>query len=102
MAEDARLLGEAGSLLFGSGWHRALARALGPFHLDGARERADDRLIRRWACGARAVPSWALEAAASLVAAEHARAAEVFPRYAEIVPRLRGAAAKEKHGEDNR
>lgn len=48
----------AGELLFGEDWKNPLARALGPFHPDGARARIDDRLVRRWASGERQVPPW--------------------------------------------
>ena len=66
MPPEARreLLIEAGEALYGDQWQRALARALGPLHPQGPRERIDDRLVRRWAAQeqGRDVPEWVLGA----------------------------------------
>jgi hypothetical protein len=53
--------------LFGAGWLHAMARALGPWHPDGARETIDDRLVRRWATGERPIPRWVFHALAEIV-----------------------------------
>ena len=59
MRTDAtRLLADAGEALHGPEWQRALARALGPHHPDGARPAIDDRLVRRWTTAERPVPGW--------------------------------------------
>ena len=60
----------AGSVLFGHEWQRAIARTLGRWHPDGARPSIDDRLVRRWATGERAIPSWVLGALASIFEAQ--------------------------------
>lgn len=41
-------LAAAGTLLYGSDWQRPLSRAL----------HVNDRLVRRWASGEKAIPSW--------------------------------------------
>jgi hypothetical protein len=53
--EDFRI---AGQEIHGDEWHRAIARSLGSYHPDGARDQIDDRLVRRWAAGERAIPAW--------------------------------------------
>jgi hypothetical protein len=53
--------------MFEVGWQRAVARALGPWHPDGARETIDDRLVRRWAAGERPIPTWVFRALAEMV-----------------------------------
>ena len=60
----------AGSMLFGPEWQRAIARTLGRWHPDGARPSIDDRLVRRWATGERAIPSWVFGALASIFEAQ--------------------------------
>jgi hypothetical protein len=52
----------AGILLYGDAWQRALSRELGRFHPDGPRDSVDDRLVRRWASGQRDIPGWVHEA----------------------------------------
>ena len=56
------LLSEAGALLYGDQWQRALARGLGPLHPDGERESIDDRSVRRWVSGERPIPAWVFPA----------------------------------------
>ncbi|WP_291821166.1 hypothetical protein [Bosea sp. (in: a-proteobacteria)] len=48
----------AGKLLLGEEWKRPLAKLLGPYHPQGARESMDPRLPFRWASGERPIPSW--------------------------------------------
>lgn len=43
---------------FGDRWQRPLARFLGPHSPRGPVEAIDDRLVRRWAAGERAIPQW--------------------------------------------
>ncbi len=59
----------AGSVLFGLEWQRAIARVLGQWHPNGARSSIDDRLVRRWATGERAIPGWVFGALASILEA---------------------------------
>jgi hypothetical protein len=56
------LLVQTGSMLFGPEWQRAIARMLGPLHPEGGRDAIDDRLVRRWASGERAIPDWVIPA----------------------------------------
>lgn len=58
---DRDVLEAAGRAAFGDEWQRALARALGPHHPDGARPTIDDRLVRRWAAGERPISGWVWE-----------------------------------------
>lgn len=44
--------------IIGRDWQRPLARILGAFHPLGARDSLDDRLVRRWASGAKPIPAW--------------------------------------------
>jgi hypothetical protein len=60
----------AGSVLFGPEWQRAIARTLGRWHPDGARPSIDDRLVRRWATGERAIPNWVFRALGSIFEAQ--------------------------------
>jgi hypothetical protein len=48
----------AGRLLLGEEWKRPLAKLLGPYHPQGARESMDPRLPFRWASGERPIPAW--------------------------------------------
>lgn len=64
---DTVTLADTGRLLYGDEWQRALAKALGPLHPDGARDSIDDRLVRRWAAGDRPVPIWVDEALLKLL-----------------------------------
>ena len=52
------MLERVGVVLCGPDWQRPMARLLGPHHPDGARDSIDDRLVRRWRSGERAVPEW--------------------------------------------
>lgn len=54
-------------LIFGEEWQRALARALGPLHPDGARDMIDDALVRKWSRGNKAIPAWVAPAIRSLL-----------------------------------
>jgi hypothetical protein len=65
-------LAEAAQAALGPEWHRGLARLLGPHHPDGPRDAIDDRLVRRWASGQRAVPTWVPVALASILRDEAA------------------------------
>ena len=51
-------LAVVGRALHGPDWQAATARSLGPWHPAGARERLDERLVRRWVSGDRPVPGW--------------------------------------------
>lgn len=73
---DRDLLDAAGRAAFGKEWQRAMARALGPHHPDGARSSIDDRLVRRWASGERPIPGWVWEALPAVLEAA-TRVAEV-------------------------
>jgi hypothetical protein len=56
-----------GRALYGAGgWQTALARELGPLHPAGGSEPIDDRMIRQWICGIRAIPDWVGPALAQL------------------------------------
>lgn len=55
---DRQTLEKAGVLLLGPDWKLPLASVLGPHHPEGAREKIDPRLVRRWAAGDRAIPGW--------------------------------------------
>lgn len=46
------------TVVIGRDWQRPLARILGAFHPLGARDSIDDRLVRRWASGAKPIPGW--------------------------------------------
>jgi hypothetical protein len=81
----------AGSVLFGPEWQRAIARTLGRWHPDGARPSIDDRLVRRWATGERAIPSWVFGALASIFEAQR-RELDTF------LIRLRNAEREEPVG----
>ena len=81
----------AGSMLFGPEWQRAIARTLGRWHPDGARPSIDDRLVRRWATGERAIPSWVFGALASIFEAQR-RELDTF------LIRLRNAEREEPVG----
>ncbi len=67
------ILENAGVLLYGPAWQRALARGLGPFHPDGPLEHLDDRLVRRWAAGQREIPEWVVPALDRLLAEDQTR-----------------------------
>ena len=67
MSDRIELLGAAGRALHGRDWQRALAADLGPLHPDGPRSSIDDRLVRRWAAGDRAIPDWVGSALAELL-----------------------------------
>jgi hypothetical protein len=53
-----KTLARAGTLLLGAEWQRPLARVVGPYHPQGARESIDPRLVQRWASGERPIPAW--------------------------------------------
>jgi hypothetical protein len=53
--------------LFEGGWQHAVARVLGAFHPDGARDTIDARLVRRWATGDRPIPRWVFLALVEVV-----------------------------------
>ena len=59
---DKETLEQAGKLLLGPDWKLPMATLLGPYHPEGARERIDPRLVRRWAAGdrhgGRPIPDW--------------------------------------------
>jgi hypothetical protein len=55
------------AMLFGPEWQHAVARSLGQFHPEGAREAIDSRLVRRWASGERVVPIWVISAIARIL-----------------------------------
>lgn len=59
---DKETLEQAGRLLIGEDWKLPMASVLGPHHPEGARERLDPRLVRRWAVGdrpgGRPIPPW--------------------------------------------
>lgn len=74
------LLADAGRRLLGPDWQRKLARELGPHHPDGPRDHIDDRLVRRWAAGERAIPSWVAPVLAELLENEADACREVARR----------------------
>jgi len=57
-ATDADRLRRCGELICGYGWQRGLARVLGAYHPQGARESIDDRYVRRVAAGTHPAPAW--------------------------------------------
>lgn len=67
---DVDLLRAAGEAIYGELWQRALARGLEDWRPDGRRSPIDDRAVRRWAAGAKPVPSWVWLALSGLVQAE--------------------------------
>jgi hypothetical protein len=64
---DPETLDQAGRLLLGPDWKLPMASLLGPYHPEGARERIDPRLVRRWAVGDRPIPPWVAPVLASLL-----------------------------------
>ena len=57
--EDFRIAAEE---ICGEKWVKDINPMLGAYHPDGPRDNIDDRLVRRWASGARPMPSWVPEA----------------------------------------
>lgn len=60
------LLASVGRLAHGLAWQRAIAADLGRYHPNGARDRIDERLVRRWAAGHRPIPDWVGPALAAI------------------------------------
>jgi hypothetical protein len=60
-------LRQTGAAVYGPEWQRALARGLGPLHPEGARDAIDDSLVRKWARGARPIPSWVAAALLTII-----------------------------------
>ncbi len=67
MSVDQETLDQAGRLLLGNDWKLPMATLLGPYHPEGARERLDPRLVRRWAAGDRPIPPWVAPALGALL-----------------------------------
>jgi hypothetical protein len=67
IAERRNLFVSPSAKLFGPQWQHAIARSLGPFHPEGAREAIDSRLVRRWASGERVVPIWVISEIAKML-----------------------------------
>lgn len=55
LVEQLTTVGEA---IHGAEWQRRIAADLGAHHPRGARDKLDDRLVRRWVAGDRPVPAW--------------------------------------------
>ena len=86
MEDQAQILAETGMLLFGHDWQRPTARALGAFHPNGPRDTIDDRLVRRWATGARPIPDWAVAALISLLEASASKIDTMKVRWKQLCP----------------
>ena len=59
--------GIAAEELCGERWIKDVNRILAAYHPDGPRDYIDDRLVRRWASGARPIPAWVPGALADLL-----------------------------------
>ena len=88
---DVDLFRRAGEALYGPQWQRALARALGALHPDGARPSIDDRYVRRLAAGERPVPGWMWGAIGELVSAERSGLGDRRAQLDELAAALRSA-----------
>lgn len=86
---ELTVMSSVASMLYGTDWQRPLARGLGPYHPQGARESIDDRLVRRWASGERPIPAWIGPALVSLLEAEAAKLTEHAQACRDRADRLR-------------
>ena len=65
---DVDVFAQAGELLVGRDWQRALARILAPYHPSGTKTNSlDDSLVRKWKRGDRPIPEWVQPALAKLL-----------------------------------
>lgn len=72
------------TVIIGRDWQRPLARILGAFHPLGERPSIDDRLVRRWASGAKPIPPW-VEPALIFIAEQRVEAMRVTLAKAEEI-----------------
>jgi hypothetical protein len=65
---DVDVFAQAGELLVGRDWQRALARMLAPYHPSGTKTNSlDDSLVRKWKRGDRPIPEWVQPVLAKLL-----------------------------------
>lgn len=62
--EDFRLAAEE---ICGERWIKDINPMLGAYHPTGPHPSIDDRLVRRWASGARPIPAWVPDALADIL-----------------------------------
>jgi hypothetical protein len=82
-------LEEAGILLAGPDWKLPMSALLGPHHPEGARERIDPRLVRRWAAGERPIPHWVRPVLAELLVRRTMQLSREANRARDLCLRLR-------------